>query len=241
MHQNNDLLISYVTVRLKTVNSSIGTGVICFPESNDKVYVLTASHCLFEDGEGYGEKRKNFIIDIYNPQQKNYESISYEHINDNLLFKDANKDVAILLLEKETIDKINPNIPRIHAVRERHSFSSFVIKGFPNATKGEELTIVAAEWRQEMTDTKRFQLQLVDDYTGTNVGGFSGAGVFLEANNEVHLYGIFTRFRGEEKGKVIYCQYISGVDELLRKNFLPPINYTYLGENGLNPLFLPTR
>ena len=45
-----------------------------------------------------------------------------------------------------------------------------------------------------MTESNRFQLQLNADYTEANIEGFSGAGIFLEANDEIYLYGIFTRF-----------------------------------------------
>ncbi len=111
----------------------------------------------------------------------------------------------------------------------------FVTKGFPQATKGKELVAVYATWLQEMIQSNRFQLQMNADYTATNVEGFSGAGIFLEANDEIYLYGIFTRFREEENGRVIYCQYIDSVNNLLIKNFCSLIKVILnLGEMDLN-------
>ena len=46
-----DKIISKLTVRLKTSdNVHIGSGILYFQDNFfDKIYVLTASHCLFED------------------------------------------------------------------------------------------------------------------------------------------------------------------------------------------------
>ncbi len=245
MNKSNDNLISTITVRLRQNNSSnstIGTGILYYEKSlSDKVYVLTASHCLFEDGDSFQKYFNDLFIDVYSPEKDTYIPVLYKQIDENFLFKDKGKDVAILILDKEQIDKINPNIPKIEVVQERQSFSFFTIKGFPRATKGKELDAIQTVWKQSMTETKRFQLQLNSDYTGYNIDGFSGAGVFIEADNEVFLFGIFTRFRAEEKGKVIYCQYIDPINELLRSNFLPPIFYTYLGNNGLVPSFFSSQ
>lgn len=245
MDKVNDNLISISTVRLRRndlSNSTIGTGILYYKNClGDKVYVLTASHCLFEDSDKFQNKLGSLFIDIYNPTKCLYESILYEQINENFLFKDSNKDVAVLILEKDDVDKINPDIPTIEVVQERRLFSSFVAKGFPQATKGEELDMIHAIWKQEMTESRRFQLQLSSDYTEYNTGGFSGAGIFLEAENEIFLYGIFTRYRSEGKGKVIYCQYIESINELLRNNFLSPISYTYLGSNGMTSSFFSSK
>jgi hypothetical protein len=241
MNKSNDILISEITVRLRKTSSgnpTVGTGILYYEKSlSDKVYVLTASHCLFDDGDSFQKPFDDLFLDIYNPESDKYISILYNQIDENFLFKDNGKDVAVLILDKEQIDKINPNIPKIEVVQERQSFSSFTVKGFPRATKGKEIDAIQAVWKQNMTETKRFQLQLNSDYTEHNIDGFSGAGVFIEADDEVYLLGIFTRFRSEEKGKVIYCQYIEAINELLKSNFLPPIFYSYLGNNGLIPPF----
>lgn len=241
MYKTNDDLISTVTVRLRQNNPNkitIGTGTLYYNETlGDKIYVLTAAHCLFEDGEKFLQKFDSICIDIYSPLEKVYKSIIIENINENLLSKNKSEDVAIIILDKEEVARINESIPKIQVIKERKSFKSFTIKGFPKATKGEELAAIHAAWLQEMAETKRFQLQTDADYTETNAEGFSGAGIFLEANNQIYLYGILTRYRGEEKGKVIYCQYINSMNECLRINFLPLIDYSYLGENGLTSSF----
>ena len=70
MNKSNDILISEITVRLRKNNSSnsiIGTGILFYEKSPfDKVYILTASHCLFEDGDSFQQRFDNIFIDIYN-------------------------------------------------------------------------------------------------------------------------------------------------------------------------------
>jgi len=245
MDDKNGNLSSIITVRLKNNDSSnliIGTGVLYYENTLDnKIYILTAAHCLFEDGDKFQQQIDSICVDIYSPLEKKYISITIKNINENLLSRNKYEDVAIIILNKEDVDAINNSIPKIQVIKEQNSFKLFNIKGFPKATKGEELAAVPAIWLQEMTETKRFQLQLDADYIATNVEGFSGAGIFLEANNEVYLCGIFTRFREEEKGKVIYCQYIDSLNNLLRKNFLPLIDYSYMGTNGLIPSFFANQ
>lgn len=88
-----------------------------------------------------------------------------------------------------------------------------------------------------MPHLNRFQLTLNEDYSDYHTSGFSGSGVFVNLNGAVYLLGIFTRFRAEEKGRVIYCQYIEKINELLKRSHLPLINFSYTAGYGLTPLF----
>lgn len=245
MNHHCDKLVSEITVRLRlkdSPNTSFGTGVLYYENLfDDKIYVLTTSHCLFEDGDMFKKRRTCFYIDILNPNTNCYLSILYNLGDENLLNKNDKKDVAVLVLDKAEVESINPNIPFFDVICEYQSFKSFAIKGFPQATRGVEIDAIQASWKQVMTESNRFQLQLKEDYTEFNMKGFSGSGIFLEANDKVYLLGIFSRFRAEEKGKVIYCQYIDTINELLSQNFLPTITYSYLGKDGLTPSFFTSK
>lgn len=247
MNAQNDSIISQITVRLKNKdNAVIGTGIIYYDDSlEDKVYILTASHCLFGDGDGFKEQREFINIDIYNTQTSTYNSITDKKIDSSLLFKDENKDVALLIFEKDEILKLIglDNIPTVLAVQERHSFADFVTKGFPRATKGEELDTLNLQHPREMTEVNKFQLETTSSHSDINMEGFSGSGIFLLAGNEIYLYGIFTRYRNnpDEKGRVAYCQYIEPLNEILNNKHLPAISYTYIGENGLTRDFFQTH
>lgn len=232
-----DKIISKLTVRLKDVtdNRYIGTGVIyCSDELKEKVYITTASHCLFVDGDDFQEQREEVFVDILQKDFIDYQSIKVA-VNPDLLFKDKKKDIAILSIDKKEIENILGETPKIKVVKEKSIYKSFIVKGFPQATFGEEIAVLYPDWLQTI-DT-RFQLQLKEDYTAYNTKGFSGSGVFINAEKDIFLYGIFTRFRAEEKGKVIYSQFLDITNELLTKNYLPLIRFTYFGGYGLTQNF----
>lgn len=232
-----DKLITTSTVRLQNSEdlSFIGTGVIFYNVNlKDKVYVLTASHCLFIDNDEFCDIRKEVNVNFYNPFLLRYETVKYI-INPDFLSTEITKDVAVLVFDKSIIENILKFIPVIPVINERHSYSSFIIKGFPKATLGEEIAVLNPTWLQNIDN--RFQVEQKEDYSEYNTQGFSGSGVFLIANDELYLHGIFTRFRPQEKGKVIYCQYIETVNEILDKNYLTKISFSYFGDYGLTPDF----
>ena len=239
MKQENDSILSKLTVRLKdsiTLNP-IGSGLLLYNQNQkDKIYILTAAHNLYKDGDSFKEPIDQLEIDIFDSIANSYQTLKHS-INHDLVTPDLDRDVAVLLLERATVEVITGTLPTILAIKERLATNTFTLKGFPNATKNEELVCINPVWIQKMTGVDKFQLQLTEDYSGWSTGGFSGSGVFLHANDQLYLYGIFTRYRAEEKGKVIYCQYIETVNEILEKNYLHPISYTFFGENGLTTDF----
>lgn len=242
MNTKIDELISKLTVRLTTLGGeTIGTGVICYkPNLQDKLYVITSAHCLFEDGEDYKEIYQQIQVDFYNSNLDTYISITV-FPDEELLFKDSDNDIAILLFDKYEIEKLINNIPEISIIKEKFSNDKFVFKGFPNATLGKELDTIYATWKQNMTSVSKFQLRLEEDYNSWATEGFSGSGAFLLLNNEVHLLGIFTRFRPEDRGRVIYCQFVKSVNHLLEKNYLPILEFDYLGDFGLTHKFFESH
>ena len=232
-----DKIISKITVRLKNVNNDyIGSGVLYYQENfKEKVYVLTASHCLFKDGDKFLDQSDEIFIDISKSNSIEYETISVQ-VNSDLLFTDTTKDVAVLILDKKEVENIIGEIPKISCVKEKSTYNSFITKGFPKATMGEEIAVLFPTWLQHF-ENSRFQIQLHEAYSAYSTQGFSGSPVFLIAKNEIYLFGIFTRFRPEEKGKVIYCQYLETINESLDNNYLPKISFNYFGNHGLTKDF----
>jgi hypothetical protein len=240
INSEQDILISRLTVRLREESSEavIGTGIIYYSDDlRDNVYIITASHCLHDDGDSFQELLSTLIVDMYNPSEDKYVSVKVNHINERLLFKDADKDLAVLRLNKSDVQGNIGDIPKVRVVTTRQNKTQFIVKGFPNATMGKELDVIYPTWKQELTTTRKFQLQLNEDYNDHATEGFSGSGIFLNDNEYVYLFGIFTRFRPEDRGKVIYGQHIELVNELLSKNFLPSLRFDYLGDNNLNHSF----
>lgn len=243
MEQENDLLLSKLAVRIRdsVTPTIIGSGIIYYSEHlNNQAYILTAAHCLYSDGDSFGHPRSHIEVEVYDSSSNAYKTISHA-INYDLVFSEIDKDVAVLVIDKAVVEGIIGNFPLVEAVKERQSVTNFIAKGFPSATLGQELVCIYPTWAQVMTGVKKFQLHLNEDYKGWATDGFSGSGVFLHANNRLYLYGIFTRYREEDRGKVIYCQFIDTVNELLERNFLSPITFSFLGEHGLTPSFFHTH
>jgi hypothetical protein len=239
MTSENDFKISRLTVRLKISDTQniVGTGVIYYQKSFDNtVYIFTAAHCLFKDGDLFQNILSEIDVELYDSNSHSYKMIKIA-IQEQLLYKDVNWDIGVLCIKKLEVEEIIGTIPQIQVVRERLNFHDFVIKGFPKATEGKELDTVYATWKQNMIEVSKFQLRLNDDYTDYYTEGFSGSGVFLQANDEIYLYGIFTRFRKEERGRVIYCQFVESLNQLLESNFYPTITFSYLGALGLTRIF----
>lgn len=235
----NDLLLSRFTIRLRDseTQETIGTGVLYkVGELKDKFYVLTAAHVLFGDGDTFRDPLETVCLDFYNVTTNSYSTVIHE-IDPSLVGASADKDVAILLVEDDQVKNLINDIPSVICLSERRSVSSFIIKGFPAATRGQEIVTINPLWKQNMTGVSKFQLELKEDYDGWSIDGFSGSGAFLYSSHQLYLYGIFTRYREERKGRVIYCQYLEAFNELLQKSFLPTITFTYLGEHGLDRAF----
>jgi hypothetical protein len=242
MNTENDVILSRLAVYIEEAESSypIGSGLLFnHPSLGNSVYLLTAAHCLYEDKELLQLPRNEVSIGLFNPQTTVYQSIRVE-LNHALVSKSPDKDVAIIRLNRTEVEAITGELPVVQAIKERHSITSFALKGFPSAARGKEPVATYPVFLQELPHQKEFQLLLTDDFTTetsaeSKVDGFSGSGVFLESHNMLYLFGIFTRFR--EAQKVIYCQYIDTLNELLSAVFLPTIPFAYIGEHGLTPDF----
>jgi hypothetical protein len=236
MTEEIDLFLSRVAVRLRNpvTDQIIGTGLLYYEQSlKDNVYIITAAHNFYNDSESFNRPISQIKIDLYDYQKRKYRSVVHK-INFNLVSANIDEDLAILVLIKSEIENLVGQIPnKFSTLKEQVGGINFIVRGFPNATKGVELASITPTWIQRMPSVRKFQLLLHEDYSSWATGGFSGSGVFLKENNQLYLLGIFTRFRAEEKGKVIYCQYIDGVNKILAKNFLPEVSFSFFGSNGL--------
>ncbi len=174
---NQDLLASQLNVRLKNseTNTILGTGVLYYEKKlKNRVYIFTAAHCLFKDRDIFEDKLESVVIDFYNKNENKYESIIIHHIDEKLISKDKDKDVAVIVIEKELVGNITGVIPRVEACIHRQNHSNFLVKGFPRATQGKELDVIFPIWKQKMTEVNKFQIELTESYSEYNIQGFSG-------------------------------------------------------------------
>ena len=229
-------IITQITVELHKEDASkekLGTGVLYSNKSlSGMVYVLTAKHCLSRLGE-----KDKVAIRLYCPKNQGYEYVT--PTNQTILCH-ASDDAGIIIFNQRELAAINPDLPSIYVVDKNVGIDESVTKGFPMAsldqtsTAGESsLVTLKMNYRQELPSGSEFQLTTPDDYGEDTIKGMSGAGVFVEACEELYISGIFTRFTDAERGKVIYAQRLKSFNELLGHEYKKKMPLTYLGHHGL--------
>ena len=200
--------ITAITVELHKDTShkeKLGTGVIYSDKRMlDKIYILTAKHCL---SWMIGDER--ISLRMFNPISARYEYITPS--NQKILLHQYD-DAGIIICDKRELDTINSNIPLIYILDRFSDFENAVTKGFPIANldqtseRGEStLATLNLKYLQETPVEQTLQLSTIDDYDDNSIRGISGAGIFLEACEELYIAGIFTRFSGDERGESCIC------------------------------------
>lgn len=229
-------IITQLTVELHkdvTSKEKLGTGVLYTNRKlSGVVYVLTAKHCLW----GLGKKGR-VSLRIYNPDTSTYEY--FTPVKQRILYHPVD-DAGIVVFNHRELSTVLPNLPSVFIIDKNVGFDEAVTKGFPMATLDQtseqgESSLVTLQMRylQEITSEHAFQLSTLDDYTEDTIKGMSGAGIFIEACEELYINGIFTRFTDEEKGKVIYSQRLTSFNELLEREFKKKMPLAFLGHHGL--------
>ena len=236
MTANSLEIITQITVEIHKDNDSkekLGSGVLYVNRKlSGFVYVLTAKHCL----SGLTENGK-VSLRVFNSESNTYEY--FTPVKQEILLH-PDDDAGIVVFNHRELSTVFPNLPSVFVIDKNVGFDEAVTKGFPMATldqtseKGESsLVTLPMRYLQEITSEHAFQLSTLDDYTEDTIKGMSGAGIFIEACEELYINGIFTRFTDEEKGKVIYSQRLTSFNELLEKEYKKKMPLAFLGHHGL--------
>jgi hypothetical protein len=241
MDQDNDQLLTKLSVRLVNIksNETIGSAVLySHPSLNGKVYIITAAHSLYEDKDIFEKPFDEIELHFFSTNT-GYGSLVHK-IDFNLVSTNIDQDIAVLVLDIDEVENITGILPVVNVVSDRTTHTDFISKGFPSATNGKEVVCINPKWVQEVPNLGKFQLNINQDFSDAftvnyRIDGFSGAGIFLYDRQEIFLYGIFTRFL--EAGKIIYCEPLTKLNNLLSTNYLPPLCYTFFGSHGINPHF----
>ena len=236
MTEINLEIITQITVEIHksgTNKEKLGTGVLYTNKSLlGNVYVLTAKHCLerLTDDE-------TVSLRVFNSISRTYEYITP---NKQKILLHPKDDAGIIMFNKREIAKVIPYFPNLYIIDKYVNIDDCFTKGFPIATFDQtsdcgESSLVALKmsYLQELTNENVFQFSTTEDYSADTIIGMSGAGIFVEACEELYINGIFTRFSDEDRGKVIYAQGLSSYNDLLESEFKKKIPPTYLGYCGL--------
>lgn len=230
-------------VRLKDKNGAvIGSGVLYYEKNlGDRVYVLTAAHCLYEDGDKFEHLLEEISIEVYSYEKITYQPIVVSDINASAaISSEKDADYAVIVLNKQDVFAINSNLCPVQIVNNCADAKNLMLLGFPKANEHKEVLPSNVTLIEERIGEKQFLLNLDQGFGSFFVQGYSGGGVFVENNtNECILLGLFVRMQAnEERGHFGYGQYLKEINGLLEKNRLPIVNFAYYGVNGLTHIRL---
>lgn len=236
MTKNSLDIISQITVEIHkddNTKEKLGTGVLyTHRKLSGLVYVLTAKHCL----SGLAEKDR-VSLRVYNPNSGTYE---YYTPTKQTILRHSTDDAGIVFFNQRELSAVIPNIPSVFVVDKNVEFDEAITKGFPMASLDQtskygesSLATLKMRYLQEVPSECVFQLSTQDDYNEDTIKGMSGAGIFIEACEELYINGIFTRFTDAERGRVIYAQRLTSFNEMMEKEFRKKIPLSFLGHHGL--------
>lgn len=228
-------IITQITVELYkdgTSKEKLGTGVLYTNKKlSGTIYVLTAKHCLSRL-----TNEDKVSLRVFIPDSGSYEY--FTPIKQSILLHPVD-DAGIIIFNSREITAKIPTFPSIYIVDKNVSHNEAVTKGFPVATldqtseNGESsLATLRMSYLQDTTENV-FQLSTTDHYDENTIIGMSGAGIFIETCEELYINGIFIRFSGEDKGRVIYAQRLASFNDLLEKRYKKKIPFAFLGHHGL--------
>lgn len=197
---------------VKIISNGIsGSGCIYQPSNPEYSYILTAKHCITENG--HFDINKISINRFLENEAETKLKLKNVYIN-------PDHDVAIL-----TVDKIEDlgTTPTHRALKEE----SVSIYGYPNLLKNEK------EPRQIIKCKISFSRELHYEITSDNmqftfeksvpdaIKGLSGSGVYYEDKGMLSVAGIFTKLKAPDGAYSSFCMYnLDLFEELTAKNKL---------------------
>lgn len=239
-HTEINELLRRTTVKV-TSPLDVGSGVLYKPSPTSLfVYVLTARHVLLGENGLPEDVLPNQIVLklLLNPNTNSYFEYQLQASDLILASDNPQEDFAALVVPSAAIEQLTGALPILTLVRETHGLTNCRFRGFPEAYETEEPILMEGtitegtkgslhqfEWEVSQSLADRW-ISNASRTAYENVRGFSGSGVFLVNDGEVHLLGIvskfgaFNRFLGE---KISFLEsLISDKEQLLSLVFREP-------------------
>jgi len=231
MNLINERIIKRLTVKItSTAAREAGSGFLLSQSHlEDKIYVLTAKHCLCGSEFEHVPNYKSLFLEM----SVGDSVVKYEfQEDDQIIFHEANDpDVAIVVIDKEKLDNEVIKIPLMDAVTDRSKLQGCVFGGFPNEFYQNTLKsilcsfdLTADENTIELSPQSRIESVEFDNNL-SSIRGMSGGAVLLENNGDIFLHGIVDTFGGWQR---FTGTTLGVVNNLLNKNSLKEIALTKL-------------
>ncbi len=217
MYENS--LIPYtlnkLSVRVSTSYGLQGSGVTYLPaNAKDTVFVITAKHCLKE--EGSNNLPANTEIQLHFVNDKNEPLLYVLSFQDRILWHPT-EDIAVIVLRESIIKSLVGDIPKISLTESNDNELQCLFYGFPLAASDNIATRVNAQILPPITSGSiglETTLRSETNITEHTVQGFSGSGIGLLCAGNVFLLGVVTRF---EEWSRFFGLSISFVNDVLEK------------------------
>ena len=217
MYENSSIsyTLNKLSVRVSTSYGIQGSGITYLPaNSKDTVFVITAKHCLKE--EGNNNPPANTEIQLHFVNDKNEPRLYVLSFQDRILWHPT-EDIAVIVLRESIIKSLIGDIPKISLTESNDNELQCLFYGFPLAASDNIATRVNAHILPPITSGNiglETTLRSETNITEHTVQGFSGSGIGLLCAGNVFLLGVVTRF---EEWSRFFGLCISFVNDVLEK------------------------
>jgi len=222
-----DFLKKY-TVKITYKNQ--GSGIVVLASQSSKYsYILTAKHIFKEDGTLIS-KADLILKDIIIEYQE-FDDDPFKLIECKDIYYTQEHDLAILMVEENSIKNIIPNILRLE-ILNIPSFEECFFKGYPKSSKPSSRCLESEQIETAERTTFRVYVNSIlssfnhDEFENTM--GFSGSGVVTSLNDDFFLVGLVLEV--EQAFNALSCldfrKVFQEVNNCLKKN-----NYTLITIN----------
>lgn len=203
-----------LAIKVKGIDSE-GSG--CLVQGQNKVYVLTALHCLIKDKSKRNLNGEKERIELINFEEKKLEIIEI-YIPDGDDF-----DFAVIEVIKNSDYDLVPVIAPISGMK--HKFFGFPEYLDRDSNTGDSLDGTISE----VVDNYEIilQHQILGDLDKDSLGntrGYSGSGIYIQIDSQFILVGLVRALRGKgEHGKLVGINIVA-INEFLKSKNLPSLD-----------------
>ncbi|MBN8857080.1 MAG: hypothetical protein J0H29_01755 [Sphingobacteriales bacterium] len=205
-----------LAVRITTKDNLQGSAILFVPQNvSDKIYVITAKHCL---------KGKNNEFDP-NPIEVTIHlcggKIPYNIPIHDQIFYHPSEDIALISVSKTDIESIQGTVPGIDIITDNGGELQSLFYGYPKGFAGEGPIRVNSQLLPPIMDgviRAESTLESEQNLTEFTVEGFSGSGLCVSCLGNVYLLGIITNFEEWKRFKAVS---IKKLNEILTSAKLP--------------------
>ncbi len=194
--------IKFLTVKIHSLKiEETGSGLIYLPKNQpNKIYIITAKHCLCGKKEFVNPESVDFEIDIFDEEKQYYRQFKLPSDSSFYFFKEKEKDIAIISFLRNDFPFKTEQLPTLDLVEDSKGIRNSSIFGFPAGSPNQALERIdtvlqlpteSNNWKAE--PQRAYEAEEFDS-TKSSAEGFSGSGFVINTLNKFFLFGIVTDF-----------------------------------------------